>query len=203
MKKVIFISIVTLALASCSVTKRVHNSGFHIQWKSTPKNEVAHDKNEMIYAIQEEEVTQNEDEIDAESMIPLITQTIANKTDVLDEINEAEKPSISSHIVVIQTKIEGKEVVQKSRNNAIKNIEKQLIEKKKRKVEIDWTTVFLVFLVIAIVVLVLLVLFATPLLAKIAAVALAIIGIILIVLALYLMFLIGWLIWLLLFSWWV
>jgi len=192
MKKVIFCLLVLLALASCTVTKRIHNPGFHIQWKSSPKSEVVQDKKESIYSSLEEGIIHDAGEIERESIVPTIAQTSVAKTDDTGENNILSELKRSSNVTLNHQRSNSEQVIKQERRNNLKNAISKVPEKKKRKSNIDWGQFWSWVAVIAIIVLFvgleLLAKLGTGVMAQVAGIIFAIVIIILLLVAMYYFF---------------
>jgi hypothetical protein len=192
MKKVIFCLLVLVALASCTVTKRIHNSGFHIQWKSSPKSAAVHDKKESIFSSSEKEIIHDAEEIEGESIVPSIDQTILHKTDDKGENDKLTELKRSSNVMFNHQPINSEGRAQHVRRNNHKNPISKASEKKKRQRDIDWgqfwSWVGVISLIVLFVALELIAKLGAGLIAQVAGIIFAIVVLVMCIIAMYYFF---------------
>jgi len=199
MKKVIFCLLVLVALASCTVTKRIHNSGFHIQWKSTPKMSNSTNKAEFFQMIEAQETS--EDEIETVEIMIEDAPAILRHEKVTDIIpSEKHENNQWSTSPVLSSNKEKISVLKSVAKKFETKKTHSTPENKDRKFRIDWDMVGFVALLLLLGTLVALAFFATSPWAQIAAVIIALLGLAMIIVA---VFYIGYFFWFIFFGWWM
>lgn len=198
MKKVIFSFIVLLSFVSCTVTKRVHNSGLHIQWKSNYKKIVVEDKIDSFYPVDGKEISQNDQQIVDWTNTDPIEQNTVSKIEEIDAIKDLDESPVVLNVVDNHQRVENELVVNELRYGTNRNIENQSPEEKKRKVEINWSTVGFFALLALLATVCLFAWFGTGLIAQIAVITLAILGFAMIIVVAYY---IGYFFWFIFFGW--
>jgi predicted RND superfamily exporter protein len=196
MKKVIFCLLVLVALASCTVTKRIHNSGFHIQWKSTPKMSNSTNKAEFFQMIEAQETL--EDEIETVEIMIEESPPILRHEKVTDIIpSEKHENNQWSTSPVLSSNKEKISVLKSVAKKFETKKTHSTPENKDRKFRIDWDMVGFVALLLLLGTLVALAFFATSPWAQIAAVIIALLGLAMIIVA---VFYIGYFFWFIFFG---
>lgn len=199
MKYIFLIILVLTSLVSCTVTKRVHSNGFHIQWISTHKNSNATNKAEIFQAIEEQETS--EDEIGNTEMIIEDSPAILRHEKVVDISPVVKRENIQWNTSPVLSS-------NKKEISVLKSVTKKFetkknystAEKKDRKFRIDWDMVGFVALLLLLGTLVALAFFATSPWAQIAAIIIALLGLAMIIVAVYY---IGYFFWFIFFGWWM
>ena len=199
MKNFLIIATILTSLVSCTVTKRIHNSGFHVQWNSNHKKVNSNNNANAFQSSEEKKVSEEAFETTELTIeYSLTIQTSEEIVDVIPIEKQIDEPLSESRV----------EFSDKEEYSVLKSVSKKLqtikyhsiAEKKDREVRIDWDTVGFVALLIILGTLVVLALFATSPFAQIAAITLAVLGLAMIIAAACL---IGWFFWFIFFGWWM
>jgi F0F1-type ATP synthase assembly protein I len=199
MKYIFLIILVLTSLVSCTVTKRVHRNGIHIQWNSLHKNSNATNKAEFFQAIEAQETS--EDEIETVEIMIEDDPAILRHEKIKDisPIEKRENKIWNTSPVLSSNKEEISILKSVSKKFQTKK-NKSIAENKDQKFRIDWDMVGFIALLLLLGTLVALAFFATSPWAQIAAIIIALLGLAMIIVAVYY---IGYFFWFIFFGWWM
>lgn len=202
MKKILIYTAALLSLASCTVTKRIHNSGFHIQWNAHHTSINTFNKTNLDPSNEVEKTSVNveeTEEIKNESS-PLIKTSNEKILASTIEKNCNKIFSSSPSKMIVSEKLETEKHLKSKTENKIVETKKHTSDsnKKDRKVSINWETVGFFALLLLLATIWLIAYFGTGLIAQISVVIIAIVSIVLVCIAVYYMF---YFLWQLLFGW--
>lgn len=201
MKKVLVGVLFLISLVSCTVTKRVHNPGFHIQWNANHKNVNTNNETNVVQLNEENNIS--DEAVKNPELIIENSPEEQNIDEIIDVpiLEKQVKKPLSTLVVPISDKEDVEEFSGlKSAINKLKNINyKSILKKKDRKEKTGSSRIGLIIIILFLGILLALALFAANPLARIAAIILLVLGILVILIGL---FLICWIVWFILFSWW-